>query len=100
MTKTTLKHANPNAHGRVALICYTDTDFETEAEHESTYTVCTIGDDRDSDGTDFDTLAEAEAFYEAQVAYWAQQPNWDAQAAYDERWGTDNGYGRHQVGEF
>lgn len=97
-TTTVIAKANPNRHGRIELLRFTDTGFETEAEHEHVFAVRTIGDDR-GDETEFDTEEEARAYFDAEVAHWAKEPNWEAQAAYDAEWGTDNGYGRHQIGQ-
>lgn len=89
-----LASSNPNRHGRLTLDRYTDTAYETEAEHTAVYVVRGPGGMDD----EFEDEAEARAHYEATFARLSVEPNWEAQAAYDDAHGTINGYAPWQYG--
>jgi hypothetical protein len=95
--KTLVKSARPNGH-LLRLVHCVDTAYETPAEYEHVWFVSGPDCERDDDGAEFDTLAEAEAFFAAEQVRLAEVRNWEAQAAYDAEWGTDNGYAPFQFG--
>lgn len=90
--KTTLAKANPNGHGLLRLVRFTDEDGSIS------YYVREPNSQDQDDTVDFDDdLTGAEAYYAERLTFWSKEPNWEAQAAYDERWGTDNGYASWQA---
>jgi hypothetical protein len=70
----TLKKCNPNRHGWVTLLEYSDTEFYV------------VGPEEDEEAS-FDNREEAERYYESRRYTLGKTPNWDAQAEYDEQWG-------------
>lgn len=90
-----IKTVYPNGH-QLTLEAFTDESYETPGETETVWVVTGPGaEDYGDEGDEFDSLAEAEAFFETERARLAGTPNWSAQAAYDEQWGTDNGGPRY-----
>ena len=96
MTKRkTLKRSRPNGWD-LSLVKFTETPGHGEDYVDAEVYYVVFGPDDDDqnpdDGQEFDTLAEAEVYYEAQVLVLSKTPNWEAQARYDEANGTINGY--------
>lgn len=71
---TTLKKCNPNHHGWLKLLKYSDTEFYV------------VGPDSD-DEVPFDNETEADRYYESQRYTLGKLPNMELQAEYDEVWG-------------
>lgn len=94
-TKTLVRSANPNAHGRIRLY-----RFDEGGDFGDTVWVVALPGEHSDDGQEFGTEAEAGMAYDAEVARLAVTPNWEAQAAYDDAHGTDNGYAPFQRMEY
>lgn len=89
----TLQSCRPNGH--YLALKYTPADAAWPAMWY--VDECTAGADEE-DVSEFDTLAEAQAWYDTRKVELATLPNWDAQERYDEAHGTDNGYAPWQYG--
>lgn len=84
MAVKVLKECNPNRHGRVRLL--------EEQVSSGTYWMVQYPGVDEQEEDEFDTLGQAEGFYDAIVKRLSETRNWEAQAAYDDQHGTDNGY--------